>query len=298
MTAGRGRQQDRYGWIGDEINSGKYTGYNDNLTNDVYNFGFKNAGYKTEGTDWEKYGTPDLNKIAASDTDKFDKKAAATDLYNDYVDYYINELVKNIKQSNSYDLTSGNFVNDLMNNSQNYVGDFLQNYFDDTYSQLEAAQKRGLLTDTSFNKGVDFLNNRNLQVTESLDDILSELIGNYGTAYEENAKDFEDKLTLGQSDLKTNINDKYIGGFSELSDINNHKSLFDNSYNINSLFSDFTNGALSSTNGLPFDISEIIANAKISSGINNVQSNELLQAIEDNEKQEEKKIGLGNQGVF
>ena len=298
MTAGSKRQQDRYNQMKDVINSGKYTGDNDALTKDTYNFVFGRNGYKAEGSDWEKYGTPDLNGIYYSSPKNWNKDDAVKDAINDYRDYYLKELVNDLNKSNQFDSTNYGYINNLMNNSQNYVGDFLQNYYDDTYSQLEAAQKRGLLTDTSFNKGVDYLNNKNFSWNKSLDDDLNTLISDYGKQYNTSRDEYNEKRDSGIANLKESFLSDYTGNFDELDELRNAKSIFDSTYGINNLYNDFTANALSNTNSLPFDISEIIANAKIGSGINNVQSNELLQAIEDNEKQEEKKVGLGNQGVF
>ena len=298
MTAGAGRQQERFNELEGTIKSGKYTGNNDALTDALYNFVFGGNGYKTEGSDWEKYGTPDLNKIAASKTSKWDKDAATKDALNDYRDYYLKELANDLDKSNQFDSTNYGYVNDLMNNSKNYVGDFLQNYYDDTYSQLEAAQKRGLLTDTSFNKGVDYLNDKNFSWNKSLSDDLNTLITDYGKQYDTERGNYEDNKKTGIANLKDSFLSDYTGNYGELDELRNAKNIFDSTYGINNLYNDFTAGALSNTNSLPFDISEIIANAKIGSGINNVQSNELLQAIENNEKQEDKKVGLGNQGVF
>lgn len=298
MTAGAGRQQERFNELEGTIKSGKYTGNNDALTNDLYNFVFGGNGYKTEGSDWEKYGTPDLNKIAASKTSKWDKDAATKDALNDYRDYYLKELSNNLDKDNQFDATNYGYVNNLMNNSKNYVGDFLQNYYDDTYSQLEAAQKRGLLTDTSFNKGVDYLNDKNFSWNKSLSDDLNTLITDYGKQYNTERGNYEDNKKTSIANLKDSFLSDYTGNYGELDELRNAKNIFDSTYGINNLYNDFTAGALSNTNSLPFDISEIIANAKIGSGINNVQSNELLQAIEDNEKQEDKKVGLGNQGLF
>ena len=95
MTAGTGRQQERFNELKGTINSGKYTGNNDALTDALYNFVFGGNGYKTEGSDWEKYGTPDLNKIAASKTSKWNKDAATKDALSDYTDYYLKELSNN-----------------------------------------------------------------------------------------------------------------------------------------------------------------------------------------------------------
>lgn len=298
MTAGAGRQQDRYNQMKDTINSGKYTGDNDALTNALYNFVFGGNGYKTKGSDWEKYGTPDLNRIARSDSKYWSKEDATKDALNDYRDYYLEELSKDLDKDNQFDVTNYGYVNDLMNNSQNYVGDFLQNYYDDTYSQLEAAQKRGLLTDTSFNKGIDYLNNKNSTWNKNLGDDLNTLISDYGKQYNTTRDEYNENRDSSIANLKNSFLSDYTGNYNELNDLRNAKNIFDNTYGIDNLYNDFLTGALSSTNSLPFDISEIIANAKIGSGINNVQSNELLQAIEDNEKQEDKKIGLGNQGVF
>ena len=298
MTAGSGRQQERYNELQSYVNSGKYTGHNDALTEAIYNWMYNNAGYKTSGTDWEKYGSPDLNGIYASKSKKFDREAAVKDAVNDYTDYYLKELSNNLDKDNQFDATNYGYVNDLMNNSKNYVGDFLQNYYDDTYSQLEAAQKRGLLTDTSFNKGVDYLNDKNFSWHKSLSDDLNTLITDYGKQYDTERGNYEKNKKTGIANLKDSFLSDYTGNYGELDDLRNSKNIFDSTYGINNLYNDFTAGALSNTNSLPFDISEIIANAKIGSGINNVQSNELLQAIEDNEKQEDKKVGLGNQGVF
>lgn len=298
MTAGSGRQQDRYNQMKGTINSGKYTGDNDALSNDLYNFVFGGNGYKTSGSDWEKYGTPDLNGIYKSSSKHWNKENATKDALNDYRDYYLKELSNDLDKSNQFDTTNYGYVNDLMNNSKNYVGDFLQNYYDDTYSQLEAAQKRGLLTDTSFNKGIDYLNDKNFSWNKSLSDDLNTLITDYGNQYNIARGNYEDNRDTSIAKLKDSFLTDYTGNYGELGDLRNSKNLFDSTYGIDNLYNDFTAGALSNTNSLPFDISEIIANAKIGSGINNVQSNELLQAIEDNEKQEDKKVGLGNQGVF
>jgi hypothetical protein len=48
----------------------------------------------------------------------------------------------------------------------------------------------------------------------------------------------------------------------------------------------------------PFDISGIIGNARVAQGVNNTQTDELLGAIEDSEQKKDKKVGLGNKGLF
>lgn len=298
MTAGRRRQQSRYNELKNYVNSGKYTGHNDALTDAIYNWMFGNAGYKTSGTDWEKYGTPDLNLIFKSRGKHFNRKAAVKDAVSDYQKYYLDELIKNFNNSNNFDPTNAKYVNDLSTGSKDYVGNFLQGYYDDTLSQLDAAKQRGLLTDISYGKGVNYLNDQNSQWSTSLSDDLSSLISDFGKAYDTERGNYEDARDSYIANFNNDFFNMYKGGFGEGSDILLNKTNFDNNYGLDDLYSKFNSNALSSTNSLPFDISEIIANAKIASGINNTQSNELLQAIEDKETQENKKVGLGNQGVF
>lgn len=298
MTAGSKRQQDRYNELENYINSGKYTGYNDALTDSVYNWMFDNAGYKTNGTNWEKYGTPDLNGIYKSDGDNFNRKAAVNDAVNDYKTYYLDELKKNYDKNNNFDPTNTRYINDLLTGSKNYIGNFLQSYYDDTLSQLDAAKQRGLLTDISYDKGINYLNDQNSQWNTSLGNDLTDLISDYGKAYDTERGNYEKDRDTYIANLNKDFFNMYKGDFNEGSDILLNKTNFDNNYGLDDLYSQFNSKALSSTNSLPFDISEIIANAKIASGINNTQSNELLQAIEDKEIQENKKVGLGNQGIF
>ena len=47
-----------------------------------------------------------------------------------------------------------------------------------------------------------------------------------------------------------------------------------------------------------FDVASLIGDAKVANGINNMQGNNLLSAIEDRNKKKDQQIGLGNQGMF
>lgn len=298
MTAGSGRQQNRYNELKNYVNSGKHTGHNDALTEAIYNWMFNNAGYKTSGTDWEKYGSPDLNKIAASKGKKFDRIAAVDDAVKDYKKYYTDNLVKDLNKRNNYELTSDNFVYDLTNNSNNFVDDYLKDYYNDAFSQLDGALKRGLLTDMSYDKALGQLNSKNASWDNSLTNSLNSMINDYGTAYDTARNNYNTSKDSVVADFDTNFFNNYTGNGDEFNSLFNNKVNFDNNYNIDTLYSGFLDNANASTGGLPFDISQLIANAKVASGINNTQSNELIGAIEDQQKQEEKKIGLGNQGVF
>lgn len=298
MTAGSGRQQERYNELKSKVNTGKYTGHNNALTDAIYSWMFDNAGYKTSGTNWEKYGTPDLNGIYASKSKKFNRDNAINDAVNDYKKYYTDNLSKDLDKRNNYDVTSDNFMYDLSNNSTNFVDNYLKDYYNDAFSQLDGALKRGLLTDLSYDKALGQLNSKNASWDNSLNNSLNSMISDYGLAYDNARDNYNKSKDTVMADFDSNFFDKFTGNNDEFGTLYNNKSMFDDTHNINTLYSGFLDNANATTGGLPFDISQLIANAKVASGINNTQSNELIGAIEDQQKQEEKKIGLGNQGVF
>lgn len=288
MTASARKQNSRYKQIQGQL--GSFTGDNEQLLNDLSNYVGVNKG---QG-DWYKYGTPDTNGMFKSKSKYWNPKAAAQDAFNDFRDWQLDkydDVLGNIYQANQ----RSQFNTDLKNMSGDYVSDYLNTYYNNSLNSLDSALKRGLLTQNSFGKANEYLNSLNNNYTSMLNSSLNNQIGDLLSDFDTNGATASSNMEKDLQSYKDNFANKYGSMNSDF-----YQTDYDNFINDskNNLYTNFASNAFNELGSNPFDISDIISNAQVMSGINNTQSNGLLNAIEDTEKQKEEQIGLGNQGMF
>lgn len=164
---------------------------------------------------------------------------------------------------------------------------FLDDYYNQSMSQLETAKNRGLLNDAGYNSAMSALDRRKSAATGELNTMTDDVINNYRDDLANKVTGFQtaiDDYNLGQ---RNNYNSTNFGNqFNDL--YNTQQQNFEN--NLNTAVSGYT----------PFDVSDILGSARNSQGIltGGNQNSELLQSLQDQKKNQTAKVGLGNQGIF
>lgn len=215
--------------------------------------------------------------------------------YNAYADDLINQFSNNQKNAlqnyidrNFSGIGGSNMWLDNYWNSDtdnDLVNSFINTKYDNAVEQLDRALNRGTLSQSGYDSA---LNDLNLQKSGA-----ETTIGNIGQGIiDDNREDLLNKVNGFITDIDNynlsmydNINpDAFSDSLNDL--YNQQKSGFESAFNLQ-------------TQGLnPFDITQIIGDARVAQGVNNTQTDELLSAIEDNEKKKNDKVGLGNTGMF
>lgn len=171
------------------------------------------------------------------------------------------------------------------NSDDDLVNNFINNEYNTALEQLERALNRGTLTQSGYN---DALNNLNLQKSGA-----QTTIGSIGQGIIDN---YRNDLINKASSFNTDVDNYNLSMYDTINPEAFQKS-FDDLYNnqLGNFESEFN---LQTQDLNPFDITQIIGDARVSQGVNNTQPDQLLGAIEDNEKKKDDKVGLGNQGLF
>lgn len=215
--------------------------------------------------------------------------------YNAYADDLINQFSNNQKNAlqNYIDRNFSGIGGSNMwldnywnsNTDNDLVNSFINTKYDNAVEQLDRALNRGTLSQSGYDSA---LNDLNLQKSGA-----ETTIGNIGQGIiDDNREDLLNKVNGFITDIDNynlsmydNINpDAFSDSLNDL--YNQQKSGFESAFNLQ-------------TQGLnPFDITQIIGDARVAQGVNNTQTDELLSAIEDNEKKKNDKVGLGNTGMF
>lgn len=164
---------------------------------------------------------------------------------------------------------------------------FLDDYYNQSMSQLETAKNRGLLNEAGYNSAMSALDRRKSAATGELNTMTDDVINNYRDDLANKVAGFQtavDDYDLGQ---RNNYNSTQFGNqFNDL--YNTQQQNFEN--NLNTAVSGYT----------PFDVSDILGSARNTQGIltGGNQNSELLQSLQDQKKAQTNKVGLGNQGIF
>lgn len=164
---------------------------------------------------------------------------------------------------------------------------FLDDYYNQSMSQLETAKNRGLLNDAGYNSAMSALDRRKSAATGELNTMTDDVINSY-----------RDDLANKVVGFQTAIDDYSLGQRN-----NYNTSSFGNQFNDlygtqqNNLEMDLNNAVSGYT---PFDVSDILGSARNTQGVltGGNQNSELLQSLQDQKKSQTSKVGLGNQGIF
>ncbi|MBR6515422.1 MAG: hypothetical protein IKT40_01055 [Bacilli bacterium] len=205
------------------------------------------------------------------------------DIINDYGAYKGQQL-----QNAVYNYGDpANYKSNFYTNQQ--LNDLKNSYLDDQYTNalnsLDAALKRGTLTQAGYDKAFKNLGTQRSAANSLMNSTIDNWLGGYDDEFRKVLNNYNNKAgedfdlglvnTYNPENLQVEFNDVY-------------GKLADN------LEGDFYN-QMAGTQF--FDPSSLIGEAKVQQGVTN-QGNNLLGAIEENEQKKNKKVGLGNQGLF
>ena len=162
---------------------------------------------------------------------------------------------------------------------------YLNDQYKNALNSLDAALKRGTLTQAGFDKARKNLDMQNSAARSSMNDIVDTWLGGYDEKFQKVLNDYNNKA-----------NEEFDLGLVNTYNPENLQVEFNDTYGklANNLEGDFYN-QMAGTQF--FDPSSLIGEAKVQQGVTN-QGNNLLGAIEENEQKKNKKVGLGNQGLF
>lgn len=165
------------------------------------------------------------------------------------------------------------------------VNNFIDTNYNNALEQLDRALKRGTLSQSGYNDALNNLNTQKSGAYSTVGAIGQGIMDEYRNALTEKAQSFgEDVNNFTLNNMNTINPDNFKNSIDNL--YNDQKNNFESQFN------------LMTQDVNPFDVTAIIGNARVGQGVNNTQSDQLLGAIEDNEKKKSDKVGLGNQGLF
>lgn len=193
---------------------------------------------------------------------------------------YMNQNFADLGTSNMWldNYWGSNADDDLVNN-------FITTNYDNALTQLDRALKRGTLTQSGYDNALENLNTQRSGAETTIGNIGKGILDNYRTALTEKAQGFGANLDNYDLSKYGQVSaDKFADSFNKL--YGDQQAGFESEFN------------LATQDVTPFDISGIIGDARVAQGVNNTQSDELLGAIEDVEQKKDKKVGLGNKGLF
>ena len=221
-------------------------------------------------------------------------KALGKDMVKGFEDYQR-------KQMNKY-LSGGDFAEGWQKNiwtdqsDDEGINNYISDKYNSTLDQLDRALKRGAINQYQYDLGLKDLGNQR-NVMDSNAQILGQDVLN---RYRSDLTDKYDDIVKYVNGIDTNGDgkpDDYTDAYSL------HSYGYDPRNSFNTAYTEqqnlFGNDLLKQLQDLGgFDISQLIADAKVASGINNSMSDNLFNAIEDRERKKDQQIGLGNQGLF
>ena len=194
---------------------------------------------------------------------------------------YANNLFSNYGTTNDYLNTAWN-----MNADDDFNTNFLDNYYNDAMSRLDTAKSRGLLNDYGYNSALNTLNTRKSAATGELNSLTDDVLNSY------------------RDDLANYASGVYAG-------IDNYDLSNRHNFNTGSIQQgydtlygqqqqDLTNNLNNAVAGFqPFDVADILANARNTQGVVSTgQNSDLLASLKERDESNKNKIGLGNQGIF
>jgi hypothetical protein len=198
------------------------------------------------------------------------------------------KAMENYLNQNFTDLgTSNMWLNNYWNSGSDdeLVNNFITSNYDNALTQLDRALKRGTLSQSGYDNALENLNTQRSGAESTIGNIGQGIMDNYRTAMQEKATGYHQNLDDYSLAKYGNVSaDAFKSDFDKL--YADQQGNFEGDFNV-------------ATQDLqPFDISGIIGNARVAQGVNNTQTDELLGAIEDSEQKKDKKVGLGNKGLF
>lgn len=254
--------------------------YDNNQLNQDFANWINNDGYENSGG-YSGYG------IRKTKSKYFDKAGMRDDMIHEFTQQQKNDL-ENYMNQNFSDLGTSNLWLDNYwnNNSANdYVNNFITTNYDNALTQLDRALKRGTLSQSGYDNALNNLNTQKSGAQTTIGNIGQGILDDYRTALTEKAQGFGANIDNYDLSKYGNVTaDKFANSFNDL--YNNQQNNFESQFN------------LATQDIKPFDITGIIGDARVAQGVNNTQSDELLNAIEENEQKKDKKVGLGNKGLF
>lgn len=210
---------------------------------------------------------------------------------------YLNDLLTSQKTSlqNNFNNqfqgygTTNNYLDSLwnMDADKTFNQNYLNDYYNDTLSKLDSAKSRGLLNEAGYNSALDTLNKRNSAASAGVNALTDSVINNYRDDWSNLAGNIQtsiDNYNLGQRNM--NLGEQWNNQYNDL--FGRQQENFESE--LNNALSGYT----------PYDVSDILANARNSQGVINPQAtddSELLSALQEKESKKNK-VGLGNQGIF
>lgn len=273
MTTSQGNQYRRRVNTGTKVLNDIKNKYGDNTSNALKDYLYQNPSL------FNGYG------IHKSSSKGFNQQGMMDNIINSFTQKQKDDMNRYLTGlNNTYNWqNSGNFWSDDKDDA--FIDNFVTEKYDSALEQLDRALKRGSLNDSMYQSALNSLNDQRNIYNANAQDIGRNIMNNYGqnlldakTNYDTAVDNFDlSQFNLLNTDkIKQGLNDVYNQDFMNL----------DN---------DLLRGLSSLGN---FDVASLIGDAKVVSGINNMQGNNLLNAIEDTEKKKDQQIGLGNQGLF
>lgn len=280
MTASSGRQNARKISTRNNAKTQVARNYNNSQLDQDFSDWLDNSGYENSGG-YEGYG------IHKSKNKHFNSDAMRDDMIHEFTQQQ-KKAMENYLNQNFADLgTSNLWLNNYWNSNSDdeLVNNFITTNYDNALTQLDRALKRGTLSQSGYDNALENLNTQRSGAQSTIGGIGQGILDNYRTAMQEKATGYHQ-----------NLDDYGLAKYGNVS-ADAFKSDFDKLYSDQqgSFEGDFN---LATQDLQPFDVSGIIGNARVAQGVNNTQSDELLGAIEDVEQKKDKKVGLGNKGLF
>lgn len=280
MTASSGTQNARKNATRNNAKAQVARNYgNSQLDQDFSNW-LDNNGYENSGG-YEGYG------IHKSKSKHFNSNAMRDDMIHEFTQQQ-KKAMENYMNQNFADLGTSNMWLDNYWNSgsdDEMVNNFITSNYDNALTQLDRALKRGTLSQSGYDNALENLNTQKSGAQSTIGSIGQGILDNYRTALSEKAQGFGQNLDSYDLSKYGQVSaDKFANSFNSL--YGDQQGSFENDFN------------LATQDLQPFDVSGIIGNARVAQGVNNTQTDELLGAIEDSEMKKDKKVGLGNKGLF
>lgn len=245
-----------------------------------------------------KYGNADLDAAFADYLkNNADYGQVWKSKYNGagYADKNVQNFTNDQKQSlqNYLDTTFGDlggsntwlknyYTNDY---GQNSVNNFLDTQYNAALDQIDRAKNRGLLSDTGYQSALNNLGTQYNSGFANVNSINQGLIDDYKNELTEAAQGYmTDLANYDLSKYSTMTKDNWANNLQDI--YNNQQNMYQSNFD-------------NATSGMNlFDTSDIINTARTEQGVNNAQTDELMDTLDETSRQKNKKTGLGNVGVF
>lgn len=280
MTASAGKQQARLNATRNQAMSQVARDYGNEQLNTDFRDWLSNNGYENSGG-VGNYG------IHKSKGKHFNQTGMSNDMIHEFTQQQ-KKAMENYMNQNFADLGTSNMWLDNYwgsNADDAYVNNFITTNYDNALTQLDRALKRGTLSQSGYDNALNNLNTQRSGAETTIGNIGKGIMDNYRTALTEKAQGFGANLDNYDLSKYGNVSaSKFADSFNKL--YGDQQAGFESEFN------------LATQDLTPFDVSGIIGDARVAQGVNNTQTDELLGAIEEAEQKKDKKVGLGNKGLF